>query len=183
MPVFHRFINCLSVCVSSCLSVCPPVFGDISGSLPDSDGAHWEQSRTMNQYGKKHRKFSRIIIHFPTSEGVSEVNERASKQSEQWRASKRSGASERSGARERSQQCGSKWVSGANKRANGWASGPILNVWILDFLAHSVALEPVSLTKKIMTTWINGVISWNISRLDSKMRGWEMRPLSRERDR
>ena len=56
---------------------------------------------------KKHRKKSHLIIHCPTSEGVSEVSERGS---------------ERSGARKRSEQGGaSKWQS----RASEWDySGP-----------------------------------------------------------
>ena len=52
------------------------------------------------------------IIHFPTSEGVSEVSERTS---------------ERSGGREQSEQSGaSERVSSASERANGRASGSVL---------------------------------------------------------
>ena len=59
-------------------------------------------------YGTKPGHFETSKIHFPTSEGVSEV-------------------SERSGGRERSEQSGaSERVSGASERANGRASDPVL---------------------------------------------------------
>ena len=61
--------------------------------------------------------------HCPTSEGVSEVSERAS---------------ERSGGREQSEQSGaSERVSGASEQANGRASGPVLTSGFLIILDHS----------------------------------------------
>ena len=54
----------------------------------------------MVENEKKHRQNSHLIIHFPTSEGVSEV-------------------------------------SGASERANGRASGPVLQSVFLVVLAHS----------------------------------------------
>ena len=72
---------------------------------------------------KKHRLYSRPIIHFPTSKEVSEVSERTS---------------ERSGVREQSEQCeASERVSGASERANGRVSGPVLTSGFLVDLAHS----------------------------------------------
>ena len=56
--------------------------------------------------------------------------------SERSRASKQK--SECSGARERSKQCGtSEQVSGASKRANGRASGPVLQTVFLAVINHS----------------------------------------------
>ena len=78
-------------------------------------------------YGTKPGQFETSIIHFPTSEGVSEVSERAS---------------ERSGGRERSEQSGaSERVSGASERANGRASGPVLTSLFLFVPDHSVVVE------------------------------------------
>ena len=62
--------------------------------------SHRFHRRTMGQNRTKHRINSHSIIHFPTSEGVSEV-------------------------------------SGASERANGRASGPILQSVFLVILAHS----------------------------------------------
>ena len=46
--------------------------------------------------------------------------------------------SEHSGARERSKHGGeSEWVSGVSERANGWASGPVLQSGFFFILAHS----------------------------------------------
>ena len=51
---------------------------------PESDviarnqGMRSSMKCTMVENGKKHRQNSHLIIHFPTSEGVSEVSERAS---------------------------------------------------------------------------------------------------------
>ena len=74
----------------------------------------------MVENGKKHRQKSHLIIHFPTSEGVSERT------------------SERSGGRERSKLSGaSERVSGASERANGRASGPVLQPVFLAVLDHS----------------------------------------------
>ena len=68
---------------------------------------------------RKNRLNSHPIIHFPTSEGVSEV-------------------SERSGWRERSQQSGaSKRMSGASEQANGRASGPVLTSVFFFIFDHS----------------------------------------------
>ena len=63
----------------------------------------WKALYTMVENGKKNRQNSHLIIHCPTSEGVSEV-------------------SERSGGRERSEQSG---VSGASERASGGVNGPV----------------------------------------------------------
>ena len=77
----------------------------------------------MGQNRKKLRKNSHLIIHFPTSSGVSKV-------------------SERSGARERSEQYGaSERVSGASERANGRVGGPVLTSAFLIILAHSAQRE------------------------------------------
>ena len=47
--------------------------------------------------------------------------------------------SERSRAREQSEQCGAnEWVSGVSERANGRASGPVLQSVFLAVVAHSV---------------------------------------------
>ena len=64
-----------------------------------------------------------LIIHYPTSSGVSEGT------SEQ--------TSEPSGAREWSTQCGaSKLVSGASERRNGGVSGPVLTSEFMAVLNH-----------------------------------------------
>ena len=68
---------------------------------------------------------SHQIINCPNSEGVSKKSERTS---------------ERSGARE---QCGaSEQVSGASRRANGRASGPVLSSGFLVDLAYCAASLP-----------------------------------------
>ena len=69
---------------------------------------------------KKQRKTSNLIIHLPTSEGVSEVSEQMSGGREQ---SEQSEASER--------------VRGASERANGQASGPVLQSGFLITLDRS----------------------------------------------
>ena len=46
-------------------------------SLPHTCLANKDLDHTMVENGKKHRQNSHLIIHFPTSEGVSEVSERA----------------------------------------------------------------------------------------------------------
>ena len=70
-------------------------------------------------YGTKPGHFETSKIHFPTSEQ----------------------ASERSGGRERSEQSeASERVSGASKRANGRASGPVLQSVFLAVLDHSVLI-------------------------------------------
>ena len=64
----------------------------------------------------------KIIIHFPTSEGVSKV-------------------SERSGRRKQSKQSGAgKRVCPASERANGRASGPLLQYVFLAVLDHSAVV-------------------------------------------
>ena len=74
------------------------------------------------QQKKKHSKNSHSIIYFPTSSGMSE----------------RSIAYERSIACERSEQCvASERVIGENDRANGRASGPVLQSGLLVILDHS----------------------------------------------
>ena len=79
---------------------------------------------------KEHRKNSHLILHFPMSEGVSEVSEGVSKVSEQ--------TSECSGACEQSEHGGaSRWVNGASDRANGRASVPVLTSGFLVILDHS----------------------------------------------
>ena len=80
---------------------------------------------TMVENRTKLRQNSHPIIHCPTSEGVSEVSERTS---------------ECSGGRERSEQSeASERVSGASKRANGRASGPVLQSVFLAVIDHSAA--------------------------------------------
>ena len=77
----------------------------------------------LMHYGTKPGHFEISKIHFPTSEGVSEVSERRS---------------ERSGGRERSEQSGaSERVSGASERANGRAGGPVLMSLFLFVPDHS----------------------------------------------
>ena len=76
-------------------------------------------------YGTKPGHFETSKIHFPTSEGVSEV-------------------SERSGGRERSEQSGaSERVSGASEWVNGRVSGPVLTSRFLFFPDHSAIRTPV----------------------------------------
>ena len=88
----------------------------------------------MVENGKKYRQNSHLIIHCPTSEGVSEVSERTSERSGVREQSEQGGASEQvSGVSER--------VSGASKRANGRASGQVLQSGFLFILAHSVVEE------------------------------------------
>ena len=67
---------------------------------------------TMGQNRKKNGINSHLIIHCPTSEGVSKV-------------------SERSGSRERSELCGeSEQVSGASERMSGASEWPSTYVWV-----------------------------------------------------
>ena len=85
---------------------------------------HHRHLRTMGQNREKHRVNSHLMIHCPTSEGVSKVSERTS---------------ERSGGRERSEQSrASEQVSGASERANGRASGPVLTsrFWVVLTIVH-----------------------------------------------
>ena len=73
----------------------------------------------MVENRKKHRQNSHPIIHCPTSEGVSKV-------------------SKRSGGREQSEQSkASEQMSGASERANGRASGPVLQSVFLAVIDHS----------------------------------------------
>ena len=68
--------------------------------------------------------------HFFTSSGVSKVSERMN---------------ERSGAHERSEQGGaSERVSGASERANGRASGPVLQSVFLAVIDHSAIVDNAS---------------------------------------
>ena len=77
------------------------------------------------QYGTKPGHFETSIIHFPTSDGVSD----------------RSGGCECSGGCERSEQSGaSERVSGASERANGRASDPVLTSRFLVDPDHSAAV-------------------------------------------
>ena len=74
----------------------------------------------MVQSRKKPRMISHLIIHSPTSEGVSEC----------------------SGACKQSEQCGAfKRVSDVSKQANGQAKGPVFTSGFLALLDHS-ALHP-----------------------------------------
>ena len=73
----------------------------------------------MVENGKKHRQNNHPIINCPTSEGVR-------------------GVSKRSGGRERSEQSGaSEQVSVVSERANGRASGPVLQSVFLAVLDQS----------------------------------------------
>ena len=83
--------------------------------------------RTMVENGKKHRQNSHLIIHFPTSEGVSEVSERANEWA-QWRArAKRAVRSKRTS--ERCEQ--------TSKRTSEWPSTAVCFLAVLD---HSAAV-------------------------------------------
>ena len=86
---------------------------------------------TMVENGKKHKINSHLLIHRPTSEGVSKVSEWAKWASEQ--------TSERSGGRERSEHSGaSERVSSVSERGNGRASGLVITSGFLNILNHSV---------------------------------------------
>ena len=62
--------------------------------------------------------------------------------------------SERSGGRERSEQSGaSERVSGASKRANGRASGPVLTSVFFSIFDHSV-LVVISVTRRPRSVFI-----------------------------
>ena len=82
------------------------------------------------QNRKKHRQNSHLIIHCPTSEGVSKANEWAQRSARVKRVVRSERTSERC---ERT----SERVSGASERANGRASGPVLQSVFLIVLAHS----------------------------------------------
>ena len=77
----------------------------------------------MGQNRIKHRINSYLINHCPTSEGVREVSERVS-------------AAERASKASRAEQA--QRVSGVSERANGQASGPVLQSVFLVVLAHCV---------------------------------------------
>ena len=80
---------------------------------------------------QKHRQNSHLIIHCPTSEGVSEASERANKWAQRSARAKqavRSKLCEASCAKRavQSELCKAcEQVSGASERANGRASGPV----------------------------------------------------------
>ena len=46
--------------------------------------SHENVHYTMVENGKKHRQNSHLIIHCPTSEGVSEVSEQTSERTSEW---------------------------------------------------------------------------------------------------
>ena len=98
----------------------------------------------MVENGKKHRQNSHPIIHCPTSEGVSEVSERANEWAQRRVWAKRAVRSKR--------------TSGASERANGRASGPVLQSVFLAVPDHCVLL--------IMKL----AIKWTITARDRKMK-------------
>ena len=87
---------------------------------------------TMIQNRKKHRIDSHLIIHFPTSEEVSEVSKRVS-------------AAERMSKVSRAER-ENEW----GIQANGQASGPVLQSWFLMILDHS---EPPARFHYVHASW------------------------------
>ena len=72
---------------------------------------HWNDI-TMVQNRKKHRINSHLIIHFPTSEGVSKVSERANEWAQRSARAKRVGRSKQTNERyERTSERTSEWPS------------------------------------------------------------------------